>query len=63
VIGVLPFDYSELHKAAMGRKLPSESSAFRREIVNLARQVAGMEPLKMRRGLLPFFSRERKLGS
>jgi pilus assembly protein CpaE len=61
VLAVVPFDYTELHKAAMARKLPSESSAFRREIVNIARQVAGLEPLRARRGLLPFFSREAKL--
>lgn len=59
VLGAMPYDYSEVHKASVERRLPSDSSSIRREMVNLVREFAGLEPIR-RKSILPlFFSRDR----
>ncbi len=60
VLGIVPYDHEQLHQAAVDRRLPNESSACRREVVDMVRQWAGLEPLKRKSGrLLPLFSRDR----
>lgn len=59
VLGVVPYDAAELHKAAVNRRLPAESSDARREVLNIARECAGLEPVKRKGRLLPLFSRDR----
>ncbi len=51
----LPFDGSELHQACVERTLPAETSQFGKEMVSLARRLAGL-PEKRGQGVSPLVS-------
>jgi Flp pilus assembly CpaE family ATPase len=56
VCGVLPPDGAELHKAALERRPPQESSSFRREMTKVARSVASLPEPRAKRAAPPLFS-------
>lgn len=65
VYATLPQDSQELHQAYLQRKLPSETSNVGRQMVNLARKVAGLPEKRVKRNLpefLSFVGRFRKTG-
>jgi pilus assembly protein CpaE len=49
----LPSNPKDLNEATLQRKLPSESSAFRKEMTNLARRLAGLSEIRLKRSLMP----------
>jgi Flp pilus assembly CpaE family ATPase len=59
VSAVLPHD-NELQKASLEQRLPADNGAFRKQIVALARNVAGLSELKSKRGVGAFFLRTRE---
>jgi len=56
VCGVLPPDGAELHKAALERRPPQESSSFRKEMMKVARSVASLPESRAKRAAPPLFS-------
>ena len=56
VCATFPNDSQELHQACLQRKLPAESSAFGKEVVNLARKIAGLKDKPAKRNLPEFLS-------
>ena len=55
VYATLPADEEEIQKACIDRTLPSESSQFRKQMVKLARKVAGLPEKKLKGALGPLF--------
>lgn len=55
VCGLLPPDAAELNKAAIERRLPRESSSFRKEMLRIARRVANLPEAKPKHSASEFF--------
>ncbi len=55
VYATLPADDEEIQKACINRTLPSESSNFRKQMVKLARRVAGLPEKRSKGTLAPLF--------
>lgn len=51
VYGRIPQDAEELRRAVLDKRLPAESSRFRRSVRNVARRLAGLEELRPRRAI------------
>ncbi|HYL37127.1 MAG TPA: response regulator [Bryobacteraceae bacterium] len=56
VYATLPNDSLELHRACLQKKLPPEDSNFSRQVVDLARKVAGLGEKRAKRNLPDFLS-------
>jgi pilus assembly protein CpaE len=56
VYATLPHDSQELHQACLQKRLPAETSGVGRQMVNLARNLAGLKETKAKRNLPEFLS-------
>lgn len=55
VYATLPSDNDEMQKSCLDKTLPSEASSFRKQMVKLARKVAGLPEKKSKGSLGPLF--------
>ena len=55
VYATLPLDQEEMQKSCMEKTLPSEASNFRKQMIKLARKVAGLPEKKSKGSLGPLF--------